>query len=166
MLPITNRKSLKLDDDAVIQDAKNLSVEEMKSTINEIKKITNSSNMKSVCGMLDVERKRVKFYEKVQIILEKFENIKLDNDNERLQTLFLFVMQSATDYLHNDTKEKREEICLNLLKPFVKDDEFLTRNIMNIVQGKVKPLTLYRKYKHSVLKGLAIFFCVIFFRAN
>lgn len=172
MLPLSNtkQKAMRITEDDLLDEkqtsASVLSLEEMKSVISDIKKMSNSSNMKSVVSSINVERKRSKFYEKVEVILKKFDDIKLDNNDERIQILFMFVMQSATDYLFDDCKEKRDEICITLLKRFVNDDEFITKNIMNIVSSKVKPLTFYRKYKHSLLKGLGFFFFTMLLRAN
>ena len=129
-----------------------MSPEEMKNVISDIKKMTNSSNMKSVVGTLNVERKRSKFYDKVEMILSRFDNIKLDDDNEKIKILFLFVLQSANDYLHEDSEEKRQEMCVQLLKRFVKDDEYIAKSIMNIVKANVKPLSYYRRFKHCILR--------------
>ena len=135
-----------------------LSMEEMKSVISDVRKMTNSSNMKKVVGSLDVQRKRQKFCMKVETILEKFGDIVLANNDERLQIVCLFVMQSAADYLHYDDKDKVDALCVELLKRFVNNDENLMRNVMNIVKQKIKPMTMYRKCKHMLSRSLGVFF--------
>lgn len=165
MLPLSQKsKSLKLgEDDLLVAElntrepihktnaSKNvLSTEELKTIVNDVKKLSNSSNMKSVMVSVNEERKRKKFYEKINIILDKFESIKMENDDDRLQTLFLFVMQAASDYLFDESK--RDEICIKLLCRFAKNDETLTVNIMNIVKSKVKKPTWFRKNKHNVYR--------------
>ena len=142
---------------------RDLSMKEKKSIVLDIKQMSNSSNMKGVIENLDSQRKQQKFSEKIEIILKQFECIKLDKDDERMQLLFLFTMQSANDYLQND--DKKDEICLQLLKQLVNDDEYLTKNIMNIVKSKVKPLTYYRRYKHNFMR-LSVFFSRMFSRAT
>ena len=164
-------KTFEIGSDDVLDEVKeereqakvNLNNEEIQNMMKAIRNMTHSSNMQSVVGSLNLDRRRRKFVEKVEDILKKFENIKLDNDDERIKTLFLFVMQSANDYLEKDIK--KDEIVLELLKKIV-TDEFLCKNIINIVKERVKPLTFYRKYKHTILKGFGFFFMSMFARAN
>ena len=155
MIPTTRKVTL----DESCERQPNLTTDEMKEFANDLKKMSTSSRTKDVVQTINLERKKEKFTTRVQSILEKFDVIKLDNTDEKLQTLFLFVMQTASDIL-GDSDETRA-ICLQLLKPFVNGDEYLTKNIMNIVKSKVKPLTMYRKYKHHLYHIASFFFVTL-----
>ena len=161
MLPLNQAKQ-STTEDAAVENPSILSMTDMKDIIKDMKKISNSTNVKGVVESLDVERKREKFYTKISNILVKFDLIDIKQEQERVQIIFLFVLQAASDYLSND--HKKEEICLQLLKRFMKDDELLTRNIMLIVQSKVKPFTFYRKNKHRIARFVG-FFLAIFSKA-
>ena len=154
MLPLKQQRKVTLCETDEEQNQKqpqsqSLTFEELKEFSNDILKISHSSKSKSVLARLKTDSKETKFVERVTSILDKFDKVQ-PNDCEKLEVLFLFVMQTANDILGNN--EQSDEICLQLLKKFVNDDEYLTRNVMNIVKTKVKPLTMYRKYKHRMYK--------------
>ena len=156
MIPTTRKVTL---DESSELKQDNLTTDQMKEFANDLKKLSTSSKTKSVVTTINLERKKEKFTSRVKNVLDKFDTIKLDNQDEKLQLLFLFVMQSANDILGQS--DETTDICTSLLKPFVNGDENLTKNIMNIVKSKVKPLTMYRKYKHH-LYHIASFFFVTF----
>lgn len=83
MLPMQAKNNTVVKE-PVVQEQSVLSVDEMKTVINDIKKISNSSNIKSVVGCLDVERKREKFFDKISNILVKFDKISITNEEYRL----------------------------------------------------------------------------------
>ena len=140
-------------------------MDEMKAIVGDIKSFSSSSNMKNVMNTVNADRRREKFVIKLNTILSKFSAIKLsEEDDKRIELLFLFVMQSATDYLRDD--KNKDEVCIQLLRRFVSDDDDLCKNIMSIVRSKIKPLTFYRRNKHMILRGLSVFFATMFSRAK
>jgi len=153
MLP--TRKINLDEEDEKVEDSRFLSQEDMKSFQHDINKISSSTRTKNVIVKLESERIKSKFVTRMGSILQKFDKIKIDDD-DKLQTLFIFVMQSANDILEND--EEAYRLCLELLKQFVNNDEALCKGIMNIVKSKIKPLTFFRKYKHQMYRWATIFF--------
>ena len=151
MLPLKQQRKVNLDEVDVQCEEKNktLSVDELKEFTQDILKISHSSKSKSVLAQIKFDSKQKKFVERVSSILEKFNKIQPDDD-KKLEVLFLFVMQSASDILGAD--ESSDEICLDLLKQFTNGDDYLTKNVMNLVKQKVKPMTIYRKYKHRMYR--------------
>jgi len=144
---------------------KPLSMEEMKAIVGDVKAFSSSSKMRNVMNAVNDDRRRSKFIEKINHILNQFNAIKLDDNDKRVELLFLFVMQSATDYLGNDDNNK-DEICRELLVRFVKDDEDLCKNIMNLVRPRIKPLTFIRRNKHRIGRACGVFFATTLYRAK
>jgi len=159
MLPMKKFKVEESDyvDNLDVQEKKKetLSVDEMKSVMNDIKKMSNSSNIKPVMGTLNYSRKREKFNEKVTKILKKLDSIDISDADDEIKTIFLFVLQASSDYLDNGLET--DKMLINILKRFVNNDEFITKNIISIVKEKVKKMSLYRRYKKRVFNGCSFF---------
>ena len=159
MLPV--KKVVKIDDIYCEDECKvceTMTADEMKQFQKDLRKLTNSSKMKDVSNKLNLERKTSKFKATIEKVLSQFENIK-HLDEKKIQTLFIFVMQSANDLVGDLRKsDEVKDICKELLLVYVNGDENICKTIMDLSMEKVKPLTLYRKTKHLLVHGFSVFF--------
>lgn len=164
MLPVKRQQSsvisLGVDDILPTADTRAVDSAELKETLASIQKFSRSSSMRSITDDIALRRKVAKFEDKIGVVLQNIKKLNVENDDQ-LQTLFIFVMQSCSDfiYIKDDVKcsQVRNDLCVKLLKGFVKDDEKLCRSIMSIVQPRIKPSTWLRRNRQNLLK------CVVFF---
>ena len=149
--------------DKLNKPVKDMSSDDIKQFSKEMRKLSVSSHTKVVLNDLEQDRKKHKFIERIEKVLCKLENITIDDD-EKLQKLFFFVMQSCNDLYADIHTEQAQKLCLQLLKRFFKDDEVLTKQVMTIVKPSIKKLTTYRKYKHNILHLFFLCFAIAFTR--
>ena len=154
------KSNLVLDETDVIKEVSNpMPVPAKKcdaaQVVKDMQKMSNSTATRSIAKSNKSQERKDKFINRVKSIVDNFSSVKLDEEDERVQTLFLFVMQMATDFLPED---EQKDVCLSVLKPVVNGDEELCRNIMSCVKKSVKPLTTYRLYHNRVLRLLRFFF--------
>jgi hypothetical protein len=160
---------LSLDETAIKPDVDvnlksvEMSRDEMKLFSRDIQKISNSKSTKEVLSQLKCDNERSKFLKRIESVLEKLDIITLKTDNAKIQKMMLFVMQSANDLLGSihDKDCETYKLCLTLLKRFFNDDEELTAQVMTIVLPQIKKLTIWRRYKHTVIRTITVFFSVI-----
>jgi hypothetical protein len=140
-----------------------LSRDEMKIFSRDIQKISNSKSTKDVLSQLKSDNEKSKFLTRIESVLDKLDIITLKTDNAKIQKMMLFVMQSANDLIGSihDKDCETYKLCLSLLKRFFNDDEELTAQVMTIVLPQIKKLTMWRKYKHTVVRTITVFFSVI-----
>jgi len=88
-------------------------------------------------------------------VIDKVRTIDL-NDVNVIKLLFLFVLQSASDYFYLPNNKECEDVkikcCVELLKPLVKNDEKLCKQIIDLVICNVKKSTFYRRNKRCIGK--------------
>jgi hypothetical protein len=80
--------------------------------------------------------------------------LKLGTAVEKLEPLFLMVMQSCEDCLHQFTPEEKHAVCVRLLSRFTKDDESHCKQIMKLMGDRVKRSTVWRRNKKAIFAGL------------
>ena len=138
----------------------------LRSTVADIRQFSRSSSMGSIVSDIELIKKVSKFEVKIASVLENIKKLDIQDDTQ-LQKLFLFVLQSCSDYIYVADADRchkiKMDLCVKLLKPFVKDDETLCKSIINIVQSRVKPSTWLRRNKRFVIK-VGKFFLSIFAR--
>ena len=135
-----------------------MSPDDIKSFNSEIRKVSSSSSTKNLVRDLEQERKREKFNLRIHSVLEKLDHLTLKDDNDRLNKLFLFVMQTCNDIVGPIAEPESFDLCVSLLKQFFDNEEIVTKQVMHIILPQIKKLTMYRKSKHSVLRMFAVFF--------
>ena len=130
------------------------------NSIQSLQKFSQSSSVNSLVNDLNLERKKAKFISKLGEILANLKHMKVENEND-IQLIFKFVMQSAEDYLQHANKTKdmelKRDICIGLLKPFTANNEQLCFQVMKLVMPSVKPLTFWRKNKKLIRRGVLFF---------
>ena len=123
----------------------NLEPQNYKEMLKDINVFNKSSTMNTIKSDLIMRKKLSKFEAKMAPVLATIQ--KIDNE-DYLNQLFVFVLQSAEDYLYLPNKEKcnaiKKEICMQLLKPFVKD-EVVRNQIIKICLKNIKKSTLFRR---------------------
>ena len=161
MLPNTRKTMILEESDEKcnsVSEPTPMTNEEIKSFTCDLRKVSSSSQTKSVLDNLEIDRKNQKFTKRIEFVLEKLDTLTLNEDTEKLHNMFKFVMQSANDLLGPVDSEETNKLCISLLKRFVKNDEVLCNQIFQIVKPTIKKLTAYRKYKHTMLRQLTVFF--------
>ena len=170
MLPVKQKREMEIRDDDVIDigvdgdiDTTNpdkQTYEELKGVIGDIRGFNKSSQMKDIVEDIRLEKKKAKFHNKISTVLQNICRLHLEDENQ-LQTLFLFVLQSAEDYIHSKETDKCDKIkmdlCIGLLKQFVQDDERLCKQIISIVAPRIKKSTFWRRNKISIMNGVGFF---------
>lgn len=139
----------------VNQVDQSISAENTDELLKDIKAFNNSTSFKQTRTNFRLQKKRVKFLRKMEVIINAVNA--LPKDDNKLQSIFLFVLQSATDYIYdtNDVEQSerlQNQAVLQLLKPMVNDSEELCQQIINIVKVKVKKSTWYRRNKKYIGK--------------
>ena len=138
-----------IDDDSVPTDV-------LKDTLKSISQFNRSSSMRGITDDIALRKKVAKFEDKISGVLANIKRLNIENDDQ-LQTLFVFVCQSASDYLYLKDEAKclqvRTDLCVKLLKPFVKDDDKLCRSVIAIVQHRIKKSTWYRRNRQFLVKA-------------
>ena len=114
-------------------------------------KFSNSTNVKQLTKDINIERRQIKFVTKMKDVLDKLDKVKLE-PAEKLEPLFLFCLQSATDYLHEHKQENVEDICADLLKPLCNGDVALTKQIIKMVRKRIKASTRWRRNKRKIYR--------------
>lgn len=131
-----------------------------KDVLNDIKYFNNSSKFTSVRNDLELQKKKEKFIAKITPALDKLKQLNLIDDD--IEKLFYFVLQSSEDYFNITNAENcdkvKNEVCVQLLCPFVNNDEKLCKQIIRLIAPTVKKLTMYRKVKKNLKK--IVFFCL------
>ena len=113
-------------------------------------KFGSSSNVQKMTKDINIERRQLKFTTKMTDVLEQLK--KLNIDSSEIEPLFLFCLQSATDYLHEHEPESLEDICADLLKPLCNNDVVLTKQIIKMVRKNIKSSTFWRRNKRKICK--------------
>ena len=170
MLPTTRKPVIleEVSENSVLKQSVSSSFSETPLTNAEIKlfttdlrKISNSKHTKNIVDNLEAERKRVKFMNRIELVLEKLDLVSLNEDKEKLHNMFRFVMQSANDLLGPIESEDTVKLCVLLLKRFLNNDDVLCNQIFQIVKPSIKKLTRYLRYKHTFLRQLTVFFSLM-----
>lgn len=134
-----------------------LGVDEMKETLADIEKFSKSSHLSQLKQDVKLQRRVAKFRGKMTKVLSNLKKMEMDE----LNSVFLFVMQSATDYLYCADTEKferiKQEICAELLCPLTGGDVKLCCGIMKIVEKDIKKSTVFRRNKKNIARGLSFF---------
>lgn len=136
--------------------------EDLKVVIKDLNYFSSSSVVKDIKDNFEMKKKEDKFTKKIEVVLNSLSNLNLDDDKQ-LHAVFLFVLQSAEDYFYMKRQnqkmdEMKKQIAVKLLKRFVKNDEKLCNQIINIVAEKVKKTSFYRRNKKLFQK---LFFLVL-----
>lgn len=169
MIPITKQVARSISETVAVQTvntAEDLlmpksdeveSVNDEKILLADIEYFNTSSNMKDVRNEIYVQKKKKKFLDKVKGILEKIQSLDCANNDENLKKIFVFVMQSAEDYIFNANDKERcekvkKEVCLQLLRPFTHDNEKLCRQFMALVANEIKKTTVFRRGRRVLNK--------------
>jgi hypothetical protein len=169
MIPITKQVARSVSETVAVQavnTAENLlipkndeveSVCDEKLLLSDIEYFNTSSNMKDVRNEIYIQKKKKKFVEKVRGILDKIQQLECVNKDDNLKKIFVFVMQSAEDYIFNANDKERcekvkKDICLELLRPFTHDNEKLCRQFMSLVANDIKKTTIFRRCRRVINK--------------
>jgi len=135
-------------DDSDLLDSK--LTPDLKEVMTTLTKFGSSSNVQKMTKDINIERRQLKFTTKMTDVLEQLK--KLNIDSSEIEPLFLFCLQSATDYLHENTQESLEDICADLLKPLCNNDVVLTKQIIKMVRKNIKSSTWWRRNKRKICK--------------
>ena len=135
-------------DDSDLLDSK--LTPDLKEVMTTLTKFGSSSNVQKMTKDINIERRQLKFTTKMTDVLEQLK--KLNIDSSEIEPLFLFCLQSATDYLHENTQESLEDICADLLKPLCNNDVVLTKQIIKMVRKNIKSSTFWRRNKRKICK--------------
>jgi hypothetical protein len=139
-----------------------MSNDEMKEFVKDIRKLSNSKQTKSIVQDVERDRKKTKFISCITTTLDNFKKLPFQDDKAKLNKLFIFVMQSCSDTLGDIDDEDNNRLIVDLLKQYVKDDVHLCNQVMECLKKDIKKLTLYRKYKNSIVKSCLFFASLIF----
>ena len=159
---IANKRSVPIAevDDGVV-NAQPVEVNN-KDTVKEIEFFSSSSSVSTIKKDLLLNQKIEKFKTKVQGILQQIHHVLDEDDEELLKKLFVFVCQSAEDYIIMPKKDKDK--CNRIKKRIVTDmmkvyaiDEKLIGSIINMVMPSIKKATMYRRNKRFIDK--VVFLC-------
>ena len=167
MLPVHSKPAtptkmhLQQDDDISLEfNQTQTQTPDYKSTMKDIQYFSKQSQMSNIIEDILLEKKKNKFIDKISTVLQTIQKLNL-KDEKQLQNLFLFVLQSAEDYIYTPNTEKctlvKNNVCIELLKQFVKNDIKLCQQIIAIVESKIKKSTLLRRNKKRLIR------CFFFF---
>lgn len=127
---------------------------DLNSIIADLQKFSSSSSTSAMVREVVLDKKRQKFLAKMRPILNKIKD--LSPNQKQLQNITLFLLQALEDYIYCSEAERcqamKGEIAMDLLKPFVNDDENLTAQIIDIMSSKVKPSTMWRRNKKQLYR--------------
>lgn len=162
MLPVVkNSTSLNLgEEDFAVSTPTH---EELKESYDQLRGFSNSSNAKPILADIIFQKRLNKFEVKMTHVLDHVKSLKIDE--EQLQSIFIMVLQSATDYLHHTEPAKisqKTELIIKLLKPFTKDDAVMCKQLIKFVDGKIKPATFWRRNRNSIKKFAYVFLDRVF----
>jgi len=118
-----------------------------KVIMQDINYFSKSSTMQKLKKDLAVSRKVRKFVDKVNGILEFVETLQCEN---KVELVFLFVLQSAEDYFDPSHEELKREVCKKLLSKYVNGDEALCHSFMNLAGKNIKKSTSVRRAKKKL----------------
>lgn len=137
---------------------------ELKETSSAMYHFSRSSSTKKMLSDIEFERKKNKFVERMSKILDALRSLKMEQ--ELLESVFTMVLQSAEDYLWCEDVAKcqavKEECVVCLLKSFTKDDEQLCRQMVSFLKYKIKPSTMYRRNKRTIVRFGKFFLGMLF----
>ena len=131
--------------------------DQTKEFIKDIRKISNSKHTKGIVSDLERDRKKNKFINRIEKTLDNFSKLDMKTDAKQMKMLFKFVLQSCSDAVGNIHDPEIYKLVVSLLKRYAKNDEQLTESIIEMVIDDIKPLTLYRKYKHTAVRSFLFF---------
>ena len=156
MSGLVAKRELRLDVGEDVDDEPKAATITTKEAIEDLEYFCSSSNVKTVKQSLMLKKKIYKFKSKVSAVLSKISSIL---EQEELESLFLFVLQSAEDYLSVDgsSDELKMDVCVELLKSYCKDDDKLCKSVILMVQKRVKKITFYRRHRKKLYKVLIFF---------
>jgi len=134
-----------------------------KDTVKEIEFFSSSSSVSTIKKDLLLNQKIEKFKTKVSGILQQIHVVLDEDDEELLKKLFVFVCQSAEDYIIMPKKDNdkcnriKKRIVTDMMKVYVIDEK-LIGSIINMVMPSIKKATMYRRNKRFIDK---VFFFVL-----
>ena len=135
-----------------------------KDTVKEIEFFSSSSSVKTIKKDLLLNQKIENFKTKVEgSILRQIHHVLDEDDEELLKKLFVFVCQSAEDYIIMPKKDNdkcnriKKRIVTDMMKVYVIDEK-LIGSIINMVMPSIKKATMYRRNKRFIDK---VFFFVL-----
>ena len=111
MSGLVAKRELRLDVGEDVDDEPKAATITTKEAIEDLEYFCSSSNVKTVKQSLMLKKKIDKFKSKVSAVLSKISSIL---EQEELESLFLFVLQSAEDYLSVDgsSDELKMDVCV------------------------------------------------------
>ena len=156
MLPTKKAKEKIVSDDEVdVVPPVTMTTNKLKDTMKDIQYFSQSKSMTKMTEELMSRKKVIKFTEKLSHVLNNVSELKMDD----LTTIFLFVLQSCSDYFGNSMPDDEKlQLCTQLLKPFMKNDEVLTGQVIRMVESRIKKSTFYRRNKKWLIKTLTAVF--------
>ena len=128
-----------------------------KEVAKQINFFSSSSTLKDIKHDLLLNRKIEKFKKKVSGILQQIHYVLNEDDEELLKKLFVFVCQSAEDYIVLPKRDKKKcnmikkEIVIEIMKEYVIDVK-LIGSIISMVMPSIKKSTIYRRNKKFIDK--------------
>jgi len=144
------KREIIVNDSDLLADSKINTELDLGEVMTTLTKFGNSTNVQKMTKDINLERRQVKFTTKMTDVLGQLKRLNIDSSE--IEPLFLFCLQSATDYLYEHDQEGLEDICANLLKPLCNNDVVLTKQIIKMVRKNIKSSTWWRRNKKRVYK--------------
>jgi hypothetical protein len=139
-----------------IPDAKDATATSAEKVIlKDIKYFSRSSNMRKLKNDLEVNKKIKKFNDKVIGILDTIDTFQCDN---KIEMVFLFVLQSAEDYFDPCHVEVKRDVCKKLLVKYTGGDEEACLGFMRLAEKNIKKTSPIRRFKKKTGKFMNWFF--------
>lgn len=161
MIPTKQANIVLVEDPAENENANSeLTYAELKGALKDLNMFSKATSMKVLKEDLLIQKRTAKFKAQIGTVLRSVEQ--LPNDPDKLQKIFLLVMQYVSDRIYCKDQEKcnkyREELCVDVLNVFTHGDRQLCLQTMRMCTSKVKPSTFLRRNKNTITK---VFFCVL-----
>lgn len=120
-----------------------------KAILKDINYFNRSSNMRRLKKDLEVNKKIKKFQDKVADILAVIDTFQCEH---KIETVFMFVMQSAEDYFDPQNDDIKKSVCRKMLMKYVNNDAELYDGFYRLTEKNVKKSTPMRRLKKKTGK--------------